>query len=164
MISSSADLDTFDIRILAALQENGRLTNIELADRVALSASQCGRRLRRLEESGMIHQYTAVLDAARVGLEVTAFVIVTLERQSEAAPGAFQSRIAAMNEILECWSVTGDGDYLLRIVAPGLRAFSDFLMHELLSLPNVANVRSIVALDRIKQTTALPLTQAEREG
>lgn len=160
MISPTMELDTYDLRILAALQENGRLSHIELADRVALSPSQCGRRLRRLEKSGLIHQYTAILDAARVGMEVTAFVIVSLERQSEAAPRTFQSRIAAIPDILECWSVTGDGDYLLRVVAPSLRAFSDFLMDELLSLPNVANVRSIVALDRIKQTTALPLTHA----
>lgn len=151
------DLDSIDRRLLAAVQTDGRLSQQELAEAAGLSASQCGRRLKRLEESGVIAAYTARLDPARLGYDVTAFVTVTLAAHGEAAAGRFHRAVERIPEVLECWAVTGDGDYLLRVVAENLKAFSDLLMHQLLALPEVATVRSNIALDRIKQTTALPV-------
>ena len=157
MSIAATSLDALDRKILAALQDEGRLSNIDLSERIGLSASQCSRRLKRLEDEGVIARYAAILEAARLGIGVTAFVTVTLERQREDAAQAFQAAVAERPAIQECWAISGDGDYLLRVVAADLKSFSDFMMHDLLALPNVANVRSAIALDRLKQTTALPL-------
>tara|TARA_R110002110_G_scaffold192614_3_gene400826 strand:- start:791 stop:1258 length:468 start_codon:yes stop_codon:yes gene_type:complete len=151
-------LDRLDTRILAVLQEDGRLPLQEVGEIVGLSASQCGRRLRRLEEAGLVSGYAALLDPVAFGFDVTAFVTVTLAQHGEAPAARFHRAIERLPNILECWAVTGEGDYLLRVVATNLKSFSDVLMHDLLALPEVANVKSNIALDRIKQTTALPLS------
>lgn len=152
-------LDSADVRLLECLQGQARLTNVELSERVRLSPSQCYRRLRRLEESGLLRAYVALLDRERLGLGVVAFVNVSLEKQREHPAEAFNQAVQDIPEILECLAVSGEADYLLRVVAVDLKAFSDFLMHRLLRLPMVANVRSSILLDEVKSTTALPLSR-----
>lgn len=152
----AADLDIFDLRLLAALQRDGRAPNAALAETVGLSASQVSRRLARLESEGVIATYAALLQPDAVGLSVLAFSSVSLERQAEAMDG-FEAAVLRFPEILECYSVTGEQDFVLRIVAKDLKAFADFLSHRLLRVPGVRSVRSSIVLHTIKQTTALPL-------
>lgn len=151
------ELDVYDRRLLQALQADGRLSHVELSEQVYLSASQCQRRLKKLEDTGIIRRYVALLDADKLGLGVMAILSVTLEKHGDDPARAFKESIAGHPQILECWSVTGEADYVMRVVAPDLKAFSDFLMHELLNLPLVAGVRSNILLEQIKFTTELPL-------
>jgi Lrp/AsnC family leucine-responsive transcriptional regulator len=151
------DLDATDVRLLESLQGEARLSNVELSERVHLSPSQCYRRLRRLEDGGVVRAYAALLDREGLGFGVMAFVNVTLEKHGEHPAQAFHQAVQDEPEILECYAVSGEADYLLRVVAGDLKAFSDFLMHRLLRLPMVANVRSSILLDELKATTALPL-------
>jgi Lrp/AsnC family leucine-responsive transcriptional regulator len=151
------ELDSSDLRLLAALQENARLSHVELAERVHLSPSQCQRRLKKLEQQGVIRGYATLLERDKLGLRVMAFVNVTLEKHGENPARDFRHTIAHEEAFLECWSVSGDADYLLRVVATDLKGFSDFLMYRLLRMPMVANVRSSILLEPIKHTTALPL-------
>ncbi|MFN3401065.1 MAG: Lrp/AsnC family transcriptional regulator [Ferrovibrio sp.] len=152
----AADLDVFDLRLLAALQREGRMPNAALAEKVGLSASQVSRRLARLEAEGVIATYAALLKPDAVGLTVLAFSSVSLERQAEAMDG-FEAAVLRFPEILECYSVTGEQDFVLRIVAKDLKAFADFLSDRLLRVPGVRSVRSSIVLHTIKHTTALPL-------
>ena len=149
--------DRTDLRLLDCLQAEARLSNVELSERVHLSPSQCLRRLRRLEQAGLVRGYAALLDRERLGFGVVAFVNVSLEKQSEHPAQAFNQAVQDLPEILECHAVSGEADYLLRVVAADLKSFSDFLMHRLLRLPEVAHVRSSILLDEVKSTTALPL-------
>lgn len=151
------EFDRTDLRLLTLLQHDASLSNVELARRVHLSPSQCQRRVRRLEQAGAIRGYVALLDPARIGLGVSAFVTITLERHGDAPGDAFADHVAGHASILDCWAVTGEGDYLLRVVARDLQAFSDLLLQELLRLPQVASVKSTLLLKAIKSTTALPL-------
>jgi len=153
--------DGYDLAILRAVQRDGRLTNVALSEAVNLSPSQCSRRLARLEREGVIRGYHAQLAPGAVGLDVVAFVSVTLEKHRSNSAAAFHEAIAGRPEILDCWSVTGDADYLLRVVAPDLKRFSRFLMDRLMTLPGVSHVRSSIALDEIKSTTELPLDAME---
>ena len=153
----SIELDRTDLRLLAFLQLHGRASNLELAEAVSLSTSQCHRRHRRLEEIGVIAGYETRLDASRLGLGVTAFVHVSMEKGHMANLRKFTDAIGALPEVLECFSVTGDFDYVLKVVARDLKALSQFLMDTLMALPSVDNVRSSVCLDQIKSTGALPL-------
>ncbi|PJI43746.1 Lrp/AsnC family transcriptional regulator [Ferrovibrio sp.] len=152
----AADLDVFDLRLLSALQRDGRAPNAALAETVGLSASQISRRMARLEADGVIATYAALLKPDAVGLSVLAFSSVSLERQAEAMDG-FEAAVLRFPEILECYSVTGEQDFVLRIVARDLKAFADFLSDRLLRVPGVRSVRSSIVLHTIKQTTALPL-------
>lgn len=153
------EIDDIDARLLECLQSEARLSNVELSERVHLSASQCHRRLRRLEEAGLVRGYVALLDREALGFGVVAFVSVSLEKQSEHPAQAFNQAVQDFPEILECHAVSGEADYLLRVVAADLKVFSDFLMHRLLRLPMVANVRSSIVLDEVKSSTALPLSR-----
>lgn len=157
MISHEAGLDPIDRRILAHLQAHGRASNLELAQAVHLSPAQCNRRHRRLEEQGLVKRYEARLDAARVGLGVLAFVHVTMERGHMREVLKFRSFIDSLPQVQECYAVTGDFDYVLKVVARDLKALSDFLLGTLMQLPGVNGVRSSVCLDEIKCTSALPL-------
>ncbi len=152
-----SNYDSMDLRLLDCLQGEARLSNVELSERVHLSPSQCLRRLRRLEQAGLVRGYAAHLDRERLGFGVVAFVNVSLEKQSEHPAQAFNQAAQDLPEILECHAVSGEADYLLRVVTVDLKAFSDFLMHRLLRLPMVAHVRSSILLDEVKWTTALPL-------
>ncbi|MFT6116999.1 MAG: Lrp/AsnC family leucine-responsive transcriptional regulator [Candidatus Azotimanducaceae bacterium] len=150
-------VDRYDLQILDTLQRTGRCTSVELADLVHLSASQCQRRMKKLEDSGLIMQYVALLDAHSLGLQVEAIVSVTLSSQGGNPAEQFRQVIAQHPEILECHAVTGEEDYVLKVITHNLKEFSDFLMEHLMSLPIVASVRSNVLLQQLKSTTALPL-------
>jgi DNA-binding Lrp family transcriptional regulator len=153
----SSDLDATDRRILAHLQHSGRVSNLELAEAVGLSPAQCHRRHRRLEERGLIRGYETRLDAASLGLTVMAYVNVTMERGHIREVAKFRQRIAGMSQVQECYAVTGDFDYVLKVVERDLKALSDFLLKTLALLPGVNAVRSSICLDEVKCTAALPL-------
>ncbi len=150
-------LDAIDRRILRSLQENARISNVELAREVGLSPSPCLRRVRDLEESGIIRRYVALLDPAALGLPVSVFVQVSLERQIEDALETFEAAVLARPEVMECYLMTGDADYLLRVVVPDLTAYERFLMDSLTRVPGVSSIRSSFALKQVKYRTALPI-------
>lgn len=150
-------MDEFDLKLLRALQEDGRLTNHELAEHVGLSPSQCSRRRASLEETGVIDSYHALLSAAALGLDVVVFVEVRLATHSPDNSKRFRDLIATLDEVQEAYALTGEADYLVKIAVPDLRALSRILNDVLLAHRAVAHVRSSIVLDRIKQTTRLPL-------
>ncbi len=150
-------LDEIDARILRRLQENGRAANIDLAKAVGLSPSPCLRRVNVLEERGVIRKYVALLDPAAVGLPVSVFVQVTLEKQIEKALERFEAAILKRSEVMECYLMTGDSDYLLRVVVPDVAAYERFLLTHITTISGVASVRSSFALKQIKYTTAMPV-------
>jgi DNA-binding Lrp family transcriptional regulator len=150
-------LDEIDRRILRQLQEDARSSNVELAERVGLSPSPCLRRVRTLEGAGIIKRYAALVDQSAVGLPVSVFVSVSLERQVEEALATFETRVRERPEVMECYLMTGDSDYLLRVVTSDLSAYERFLMDHLTRMPGVASIRSSFALKQITYKTALPL-------
>ncbi|GAC1354318.1 MAG: Lrp/AsnC family transcriptional regulator [Variovorax sp.] len=151
------DFDQIDRKILGFLQGHGRASNLELAEAVGLSPAQCHRRHRRLEEQGFIARYETRLNAARLGLSVVAFIHVAMEKGHIRDLPKFTDVIVDLPEILECYSVTGDFDYVIKVIAHDLKSLSQFLMEKLMRLPGVNGVRSSVCLDEIKCTSALPL-------
>lgn len=150
-------LDAIDRRILAVLQENARVANVDLAAQVGVSASPCWRRVRELEETGVISRYVTLVEPAALGLQVSIFVQVTLEKQVETALDQFEQAVLARPEVMECYLMTGDADYHLRVVVEDLPAYERFLMDHLTRVPGIANIRSSFALKQVKYTTALPL-------
>lgn len=152
-----SELDRIDRRLLAALQENGRASNLELAEAIRLSPAQTLRRHRRLEETGIIKRYEARLDSTSLGFGVTAFIHVTMERGHIRDLSNFKGLVAELAQIQECFSVTGDIDYVLKVVARDLKSLSDFLLDTLMRIPGVSGVKSSVCLDEIKCTSAMPL-------
>jgi Lrp/AsnC family transcriptional regulator, leucine-responsive regulatory protein len=154
-----ADFDLFDRRILAALQQEGRMTSVGLAELVHLSASQCARRVQRLEESGIIRGYRAVLDPTALGLGVAGVVNVSLEKHIRANLQEFQRQVRVRPEIVECLSVTGDSDYQLRVVARDLQEFSALLMESIVPMPGVSTTRSAIILEHVKAMTGLPIPE-----
>ena len=161
MKHAKIDLDEIDRRILASLQAHARLRNVELAELVGLSASPCLRRVKRLEETGVIRGFATLVDPEAVGLPVSVFVQVTLERQAEASLEVFESHITEWPEVMECYLMTGDADYLLRVVAADLTAYQEFLMNKLTRVEGVASIKSSFALRRIAYRTALPVDTVE---
>lgn len=158
------ELDKTDRKILSILQSDGRLTNQEVADRVNLSPSPCLRRIKQLEESGVIRQYVALLDPDKIGLGLLAYVNVRLEKHSDSPTGGshspradFAASVAYWPEVVACYAMTGEMDYLLRVHVEDMEHFSHFMMETLLKHPAVLDVKSSFALQRIKDTTALPL-------
>ena len=154
---SKITIDRYDLALLDALQRKGNATNATLGEQIRLSASQISRRIQRLEEDGVIAGYVALLAPSALGLGITAFAQVILERHGEAASEAFENAVAAMPEVTDCLSVSGDADYMLRIVVPDLAEFSELMMKRLLRLPGVARIKTSIALQTIKQTHVLPL-------
>ncbi|TMS57789.1 Lrp/AsnC family transcriptional regulator [Imbroritus primus] len=157
-----AALDKIDRKILEVLQGNGRLTNLEVAERVNLSPSPCLRRIRRLEETGVIRQYAALLEPRKIGLGLLAYVNVRLEKQGGAPKGKtpadlFRAAIEIWPEVVACYAMTGEMDFLLKVYVEDMEHFSRFMKDQLLSHPSVIDVRSSFALESIKETTALPL-------
>ena len=158
-------LDKIDRKILAILQTDGRLSNLEVAERVNLSSSPCLRRIKRLEELGVIRQYVALLDPAKIGLGLLAYINVRLEKHSDgsvrggsASPRAdFAASVGQWPEVMACHAMTGDMDYLLRVHVEDMDHFSRFMMETLLRHPAVLDVKSSFALQQIKETTALPV-------
>jgi DNA-binding Lrp family transcriptional regulator len=150
-------LDAIDWRILKELQTEGRITNLALAARVGLSAPPCLRRVRALEDAGLIAGYTALLDEARLGFPVTAFAHVGLHNQSEADLRAFETRVLGWPLVREAHMMAGEADYLLKCVAPDLPSFQNFVLRELTASPNVASVKTSVAIRRAKLTPGVPI-------
>ncbi len=151
-------LDAVDKRLLDCLQHDGRISNQDLAQAVHLSPAQATRRHKRLEEQGYVQGYAARLNAAQLGLGVLAYVHVTMERGHMREVARFRDSLMALDQVQECYAVTGDFDYMLKVVARDLKHLSDFLLGTVALLPGVNGVRSSVCLDEIKSTTALPLS------
>eukprot|EP01037_Dinobryon_pediforme_P022228 gene22228-23309_t len=150
-------LDAIDLKILHELQENARLTNAELATRVNLSPSPCLTRVRALESAGIVDRYVTLLDPKKVELGVSVFISVTLERQVGKSLEQFERAIARCDEVMECYLMTGDSDYLLRVVVRDVDELQRFIIDKLSTLPSVSNIRSSFALRQVKYKTSLPL-------
>jgi Lrp/AsnC family leucine-responsive transcriptional regulator len=146
----SARIDEFDVRILRELQRDGRISINELSDRVGLSPTPVSRRVRNLEESGIITGYTAKINEAALGYDVSVFVSVQLDKQVDEALARFEAAIADFPEVVECWLMTGNRDYLLRIATTGLIEFEQFLVGKLTKVNAVASIESSIPLRRIK--------------
>ena len=157
-----ADLDATDWRILKELQTDGRITNVALAARVGLSPPPCLRRVRALEEAGLIRGYHAELDAPMAGFEVTAFAAVRLHAQGEAELREFEKQLLMWPLVREAYMLASDMDYMLRCVAPDLPAFQDFVLGKLTALPNVASVKTTVVLRRAKLEAGVPIAIPEK--
>ena len=151
-------LDAIDRKILENLQNNARMRNVELAEKVGLSPSPCLRRVGNLEETGVIRGYATLVNAEAVGLPVSVFVSVTLEKQIEKVLEKFEKEIRARPEVMECYLMTGDFDYLLRVVTADLGAYERFLIEHLTRIPGVASIRSAFALKQVAYRTALPIS------
>jgi Lrp/AsnC family leucine-responsive transcriptional regulator len=156
------NLDAIDLKILNALQADGRLTNNELADQVGLSPSPCLRRVRRLERDGFIRTYRAVLDRESVGLGLTVFVEIKVEKHSRDNAKALQEALAGLPEIVACHMVSGTADFIVEIVVTNLKAYERLLTEKLLTLPMIGDIRSNFALTHVKSDAALPLTHLKR--
>jgi Lrp/AsnC family transcriptional regulator, leucine-responsive regulatory protein len=154
---SKPSLDTIDRNILATLQDDGRRTNVDVADRVGLSPSPCLRRVKRLEAEGVIRGYRAVIDRKAVGLGLTVFVDIRVEKHSKENARLHHETLAAMPEVVSCHMVSGAADFLAEIVVPDLASYERFLTERLLVLPMVADIRSNFAIRQIKSDGQLPL-------
>lgn len=152
-----AQLDQFDRKILAHLQQDARLTNNDLSERINLSASQCSRRRQRLEEAGLIRSYRAVLDRDLLGLSLVNIITVTLATHSPDNARRFAELISGLPEVLEAHALTGEMDYLLKVVTPDLKSLSDFVNEVLLPHQSVQHVKTAIVLQTLKETGALPL-------
>ncbi len=157
-------LDEIDRNILAALQANARLRNVELAETIGLSASPCLRRVRQLEDRGVIKGYATLVDQHAVGLPVSVFIQVTLEKQIEPALESFENTIREWPEVMECYLMTGDADYHLRVVTADLAGYERFLMDKLTRVPGVASIKSAFSLKQVAYRTALPVASFADHG
>ncbi len=151
------DIDTIDRKILTALQADSRMTMQALAERVGLSISPCQRRVRLLEERGVITGYIATVDQKSLGLHVSVFISIKLERQKEEDLDRFAKAISGWEEVLECYLMTGNRDYLLRVVAADLASYETFLKTKLTRLDGIASIESSFALSQVKYSIALPV-------
>lgn len=149
-------MDEKDRQIVAALQDNGRLTNQELSERVNLSPSPCLRRVRLLEEEGVIKGYMAVVDEAAYGLPITAFVRIRLERHTQAAIGAFEQKVRDIDTIIDCYVMTGDADYLLRVLVESLQDYEVFVRTRLHMIEGIASIDTSFAYGTVKRATRFP--------
>lgn len=157
-------LDAIDRKILTLLQEDCRITMQELSVQVGLSASPCHRRVRMLEERGVIARHVAIVDQAAIGLHVSVFISIKLERQKEEDLERFAKAISGWEEVLECYLMTGARDYLLRVVARDLAAYETFLKTKLTRLDGIASIESSFALSQVKYSIALPVQAAAGRG
>ena len=159
-----AKLDKFDRKLLALLQKHGRATNQDLAAAVRLSTAPCWRRVKRLEQDGVVSGYVALVDRHRVGLDVLAYVHVSLIDHHVDTVSQFDGFVAESDRVLECYSVSGEYDYLIRVVAADVSALEQFLMKELLTVPAVRAANTSFVLKEKKYTTALPVAASERSA
>jgi DNA-binding Lrp family transcriptional regulator len=153
----SSELDSIDWKILAELQDNARIANVDLAEKVNLSPSPCLARVKRLEREGLISRYVTLLNSAAIGIGVNVFVQVRLERQVENTLKAFEGAVKARPEVMECYLMTGTSDYLLRVAVSDLEEFQRFVTEVVAKIPGVGNIQSSVALKQVKYNTSLPL-------
>jgi Lrp/AsnC family transcriptional regulator, leucine-responsive regulatory protein len=151
------ELDRYDRAIVGLLQTDARITNARLAEKVSLSESACLRRVRALEESGLIQGYTALVDQQKAGYPVNVFVNITLDRQSQSGLEAFESEVRKIPEVMECYLMTGEHDYFLRLVVADLADFERVHSQHLTRLPSVARVQSSFAMRTVTRTTAIPI-------
>ena len=150
-------LDKIDSRILEIIQEEARISNTDLAARVGLSPSPCWRRVRALESNGIIARYVTLVNAKAVGLPINVFATVTLEKQVEPALEAFEKAVTERPEVMECNLMTGEFDYLLRVVVPDLAAYERFLIDHLTRIKGIASIKSSFSLKQVCYKTALPV-------
>ena len=152
-----ATLDTIDRRLLAALQAEGRVTNVDLAHRVGLTAPPCLRRVRSLEEAGVIRGYHADLDASKLGFAITVFAMVSLKSQAEEDLRGFEDHVKTLPEVRECHMLNGEIDFILKIVSKDLQSFQEFLTSKLTPAPNVASVKTSLTIRTSKNQPGVPL-------
>jgi Lrp/AsnC family transcriptional regulator, leucine-responsive regulatory protein len=150
-------LDAIDLRILDALQKNGALSNVELAKAVHLSPSPCLSRVKALEASGVIARYVALVNPASLGLGLNVFINISLKAQNKSALADFEARIAEHEQVMECYLMTGDSDYLIRVAVQDIGALERFILEQLTPIPGVEKIRSSFALKQVRYKTALPL-------
>ncbi len=151
------ELDAIDLRILDELQRDGALTNVELARRVHLSASPCLIRVKALEAAGVIARYVALCSAQSLGLGLNVFISISLRAQSKEALAVFEEQIARHDEVMECYLMTGDSDYLIRVAVADMAALEKFILEQLTPIPGIEKIRSSFALKQVRYKTALPL-------
>ena len=152
-------LDQTDLKILDELQRDGSLSNIELARRVHLSPSPCLARVRALESTGVIDRYVAIANPAALGLGLSVFISISLKSQSKEALAHFEQRISEHDEVMECYLMTGDSDYLIRVAVSDIAALEKFILEQLTPIPGIEKIRSSFALKQVRYKTALPLSR-----
>lgn len=152
-------LDAIDWKILKELQDDGRITNVELSRRVGISAPPCLRRVRALEESGVIRAYRALLDEKALGYDLTAFAFVSLRSQAETDLSVFEERVRTWPIVREAWMLSGEIDFILKCVAPTLRTFQTFVINELTAAPQVASVRTALSIRETKNLPTVPIQE-----
>ena len=152
------EIDAIDNRILSILQTDGRISNQDLAERVGLSPSPCLRRVKALETRGIVQRYVALVDPSAVGQGLQAVVQVRLDRQTSDSVARFEKEILKYPQVLECYLMAGDWDYVLRVVARDLDEFREFCVNRLAKIAGVGNVKSNISMKQVKYSTALPLT------
>ncbi|TWH36601.1 MULTISPECIES: Lrp/AsnC family transcriptional regulator [unclassified Aminobacter] len=152
------ELDAIDRKILRALQEDGKISMGELAEKVGLSPSPCARRVRLMEKAGIIKGYAAIIDQRRVGLPISAFASIKLERQREEDLDRFEETVSRWPEVLDCYLMTGQRDYLMRVVAADLEAYERFIKDKLTRLDNIASIETSFALGQVKRSETLPIS------
>ncbi|NOX84095.1 MAG: Lrp/AsnC family transcriptional regulator [Alphaproteobacteria bacterium] len=157
-------LDHIDHKILRHLQENARITNAELADRVGLSPTPCLRRLRRLETDGIIKGYHTEVDREALGVNVTVIILVKLEREDDKTLREFEAEIQKRTEVMECYLVTGKFDYFIRVLVPTLASYETFLSETILRMPNIATVESSFTLREVERKVVMPLPEPLRRS
>jgi Lrp/AsnC family transcriptional regulator, leucine-responsive regulatory protein len=150
-------LDKLDLKILAELQKDGSLTNVELARRVRLSPSPCLMRVKALEQSGVIDRYVALASPKALGLGLNVFISISLKEQSKDKLAEFERRIAEHDEVMECYLMSGDSDYLIRVALADIGALEKFILNQLTPIPGIEKIRSSFALKQVRYKTALPL-------
>ncbi len=150
-------LDSIDLRILDELQRDGSLSNVELAKRVHLSPSPCLSRVKALEAAGVIDRYVAITNAAALGLGLTVFISISLRSQSKESLSEFERRVVEHEEVMECYLMTGDSDYLIRVAVADMGALEKFILEQLTPIPGIDKIRSSFALKQVRYKTALPL-------
>ncbi len=157
-------IDRRDTEILAALQQDGRLSVVELAERIGLSPTPCARRVRQLEEAGVILGYTAVVEPRSLGLSVQAFVQVRLERHTDDNVEQFKRALAHLDEVIACFAMTGAHDFILHVVVPDLESLQSVVLRKLLKIPSVRDVQSSIVLETVKRSARLPLAHLDVAG
>ena len=156
-MQNKMNFDTTDIKILSELQANGALSNVDLARRVHLSPSPCLARVKALEASGVIARYVALVNPLKMGLGLNVFISISLTAQNKTSLAEFEQRIAEHDEVMECYLMTGDSDYLIRVAVADIGALEKFIIEQLTPIPGIEKIRSSFALKQVRYKTALPL-------
>lgn len=155
-------LDAIDLKILQELQSDGSLSNVELAKRVHLSPSPCLNRVRALQADGVINRYVALANPAALGLDLNVFISISLKSQNKEALAAFEQRISEHDEVMECYLMTGDSDYLIRVAVANIGALEHFILEQLTPIPGIEKIRSAFTLKQVRYKTALPLAMPHK--